>query len=195
MNPALLAASFASKLLHRGQEVCASLLLVSTKEMFRGINPSARQEPVENLSALGSENKAWHPFVFPANRVLVLPESLRWLAENAQIDINKQRRILVQRAVVMFGCQYQLSNRFLKTFVETILSETLSGQLCTALFVVGGARLIDSIVKPNCQFDCNWLMRQLARSIKLAETFGDVPGVVIMTMRLRVEPRQSFKPR
>ncbi len=72
--------------------------------------------------------------------------------------------------------------------------QTLLRQLGALLFVVRSFRIVNGIVKPDCEFHGFGLRGEMAGGIELSQAFGDVLLVVIMPLRFGVGSREAFVP-
>src|SRR5258708_5336515 len=59
----------------------------------------------------------------------------------------------MQRGVVVFGRQYQPANGVSKGIARVHIAQPILCQLRAALFIVGGARIINSVMKPGLVSD------------------------------------------
>ena len=80
----------------------------------------------------------------------------------------------MQRGIVAFGRQYQPANGVRKRVARVHIAQPILRQLRAALFIVRGAGIIDSVVKPDGQFNGSWIGRKLLGPVKLSQAVFNV---------------------
>src|SRR5688572_19079622 len=91
-------------------------------------------------------------------------------------------------------CHDEIDHSTRKRGVRTSLRQAALRECGTLLLVIGGFGIIDSVVKPQCEFDGDRISRQMTRLIEFGQALGDVLLVMVMALRFAVSGGQLFIP-
>ena len=173
-------------------EVVAGGLFVFLVEAIGGVDAVAGEELFQDFGALGTEDDFGDPPIFLPDLSFVFLESVLWLTEDAQVHIHKHCGIGVPADFVGFRREDQRADGLREIGRDFGFGETALRQFGALLFVVRGLRIVDHIVKPDCDFDRIRLRREMAGGIEFSQAFGNVLLVVVIPLRFGVGGCESF---
>src|SRR5450756_625288 len=91
---------------------------------------------------------------------------------------------------MILGGQHQTANRVSKGGIGIEFFQPPLSEFGAALFIVTCMSIVDGIVEPDRQFDRHRIGSQRFDLVEFSEAIGDVMLVVIVTVRLGIEPDQ-----
>lgn len=177
----------------RAPQVASGQSLKALLKQRRAVDGITLEKRLKNLRSTAPEDERRDPRVFLPYLSLIFIESRLTRPENRQIDVNDQCAGVAGGRCVVFRCHDQCMDSSPQWFGRSGTQENLLSPLRARLLVVFAPGIVDSVVKPEGELDFCWCAGEMAREVKVRETFEQMLGRVVRTPRFAIPGEKKLK--